>query len=117
VPHLSAALDRLELTDSTDLMANHSPIELEAAIQDLGGELTPAQSQKVSRARAAGRLNSQRIDALLKQAVGRADLESSTVPGARALLAEPRPARAARKVGRNDPCPCGSGKKYKKCCL
>ena len=23
----------------------------------------------------------------------------------------------ARKVGRNDPCPCGSGRKYKKCCL
>ena len=23
---------------------------------------------------------------------------------------------AANKVGRNDPCPCGSGKKYKKCC-
>ncbi len=22
-----------------------------------------------------------------------------------------------RKVGRNEPCPCGSGKKYKKCCL
>ena len=22
----------------------------------------------------------------------------------------------SRKVGRNDPCPCGSGKKYKKCC-
>ncbi|MBA1334938.1 MAG: hypothetical protein HPY66_0559 [Firmicutes bacterium] len=20
------------------------------------------------------------------------------------------------KIGRNDPCPCGSGKKYKKCC-
>ncbi|HVZ18080.1 MAG TPA: SEC-C metal-binding domain-containing protein, partial [Terriglobales bacterium] len=24
--------------------------------------------------------------------------------------------RASAKVGRNDPCPCGSGKKYKKCC-
>jgi preprotein translocase subunit SecA len=24
--------------------------------------------------------------------------------------------RAGSKVGRNDPCPCGSGKKYKKCC-
>jgi preprotein translocase subunit SecA len=24
--------------------------------------------------------------------------------------------RADKKVGRNDPCPCGSGKKYKKCC-
>ena len=28
---------------------------------------------------------------------------------------KPQPARA-QKVGRNDPCPCGSGKKYKKCC-
>ena len=29
---------------------------------------------------------------------------------------EPLPPRALRKVGRNAPCPCGSGKKYKKCC-
>lgn len=28
----------------------------------------------------------------------------------------PLPPRALRKVGRNDPCPCGSGKKYKNCC-
>ena len=28
----------------------------------------------------------------------------------------PEPARAAQKPGRNDPCPCGSGKKHKKCC-
>ncbi len=27
----------------------------------------------------------------------------------------PRPVRAGAKIGRNDPCPCGSGKKYKKC--
>ncbi len=26
------------------------------------------------------------------------------------------PVTVAKKVGRNDPCPCGSGKKYKKCC-
>lgn len=26
------------------------------------------------------------------------------------------PVRVGEKVGRNDPCPCGSGKKYKKCC-
>lgn len=24
--------------------------------------------------------------------------------------------RSAPKTGRNDPCPCGSGKKFKKCC-
>jgi preprotein translocase subunit SecA len=30
--------------------------------------------------------------------------------------APPKPVRNDGKVGRNDPCPCGSGKKYKKCC-
>jgi hypothetical protein len=46
---------------------------------------------------------------------------------ASAVAAPPRPARTGGvdtvrqvkreepKVGRNDPCPCGSGKKYKKC--
>jgi uncharacterized protein len=28
----------------------------------------------------------------------------------------PRMPLRAKKVGRNDPCPCGSGKKWKKCC-
>ena len=27
-----------------------------------------------------------------------------------------KPVRVENKPGRNDPCPCGSGKKYKKCC-
>src|SRR5487761_2219922 len=27
------------------------------------------------------------------------------------------PFHANEKIGRNDPCPCGSGKKYKRCCL
>jgi len=26
------------------------------------------------------------------------------------------PTKASPKVGRNEPCPCGSGKKFKKCC-
>jgi len=47
--------------------------------------------------------------------------EAETTPGSgQAPGAEPK-ARAPQrrtegKVGRNDPCPCGSGKKYKKCC-
>ena len=32
------------------------------------------------------------------------------------LLNPARPTIAAKKVGRNEPCPCGSGKKFKKCC-
>jgi SWIM/SEC-C metal-binding protein len=32
------------------------------------------------------------------------------------LLNPPKTRIAEKKVGRNAPCPCGSGKKYKKCC-
>ena len=34
----------------------------------------------------------------------------------RAVREGPAPVKAAPKVGRNDPCPCGSGKKFKHCC-
>jgi preprotein translocase subunit SecA len=30
---------------------------------------------------------------------------------------KPQPYRSEPKTGRNEPCPCGSGKKYKRCCL
>jgi hypothetical protein len=32
-------------------------------------------------------------------------------------VSETAPVRTTPKTGRNDPCPCGSGKKYKKCCM
>ncbi len=35
--------------------------------------------------------------------------------GASAEAAKPQPLHSSPKVGRNDPCPCGSGKKYKQC--
>jgi SEC-C motif-containing protein len=31
-------------------------------------------------------------------------------------VVKPEPVRREQTIGRNDPCPCGSGKKYKKCC-
>jgi SWIM/SEC-C metal-binding protein len=34
----------------------------------------------------------------------------------RALDGHPSAHREAPRTGRNDPCPCGSGKKFKKCC-
>jgi uncharacterized protein YecA (UPF0149 family) len=34
-----------------------------------------------------------------------------------AVSGKPKPIkRPGSRIGRNDPCPCGSGKKYKKCC-
>ncbi|WMI72031.1 preprotein translocase subunit SecA [Aminobacterium sp. MB27-C1] len=41
---------------------------------------------------------------------------SEEVPGAQVGAEKPQPIRKGPKVGRNDPCPCGSGKKYKHCC-
>ena len=37
-------------------------------------------------------------------------------PGALATAQKTQPIVNVGKVGRNDPCPCGSGKKYKQCC-
>ncbi|HXP59736.1 MAG TPA: SEC-C metal-binding domain-containing protein, partial [Dongiaceae bacterium] len=42
--------------------------------------------------------------------------DSDMVTEAAAAMEKARPVHAGPKVGRNDPCPCGSGKKYKHCC-
>ncbi len=41
---------------------------------------------------------------------------SDMVSEANEAVSKAKPIRAGPKVGRNDPCPCGSGKKYKQCC-
>ncbi|MGB7151198.1 MAG: SEC-C metal-binding domain-containing protein, partial [Terriglobales bacterium] len=43
------------------------------------------------------------------------ELEQARMAGAGDLQVQ-QVVRSGEKVGRNDPCPCGSGKKYKKCC-
>ncbi|MCP5468156.1 MAG: SEC-C domain-containing protein [Deltaproteobacteria bacterium] len=48
--------------------------------------------------------------ALFRQHEGRWYYVDSTFPKAKTYR------REEKKVGRNDPCTCGSGKKYKKCC-
>src|SRR6266851_953442 len=57
-----------------------------------------------------------RADAVAASAAARAseqqDLQYQTGP---AQAEAPKPVKVGAKVGRNDPCPCGSGKKYKKC--
>ncbi len=49
-------------------------------------------------------------------AAGRAQVGDSEWHEDSVDVPAPVPVRATRKPGRNDPCPCGSGKKYKKCC-
>ena len=52
----------------------------------------------------------------------RSMLDYKITEGGRALMNDMRPrktvpVRTEPKIGRNEPCPCGSGKKYKKCCI
>jgi preprotein translocase subunit SecA len=56
------------------------------------------------------------IDALEKefQRKKQRDLDAASRAGA-GEASQPTQRRTGEKVGRNDPCPCGSGKKYKKC--
>src|SRR5712672_1033922 len=79
---------------------------------------TPPQSAAAAAASAAARASEpQHLPAVAREIERRQqrqqkDLQYQTGP---AQAEPPKPVRAAAKVGRNDPCPCGSGKKYKKC--
>ena len=46
----------------------------------------------------------------------RRELEQARMAGSGEYQPVQQVVRGADKIGRNDPCPCGSGKKYKKCC-
>ena len=53
-----------------------------------------------------------------KQEVKREKVAQETGTGAATNTpVKKQPVRKEKKVGPNDPCPCGSGKKYKKCCM
>ena len=61
------------------------------------------------------------MDGERKRFLGKLDREKSRksqLPGEdEAPLPDPvEPIHASAEPGRNDPCPCGSGKKFKKCC-
>jgi hypothetical protein len=82
------------------VFGNQALIEIEAAIEELGGALTPAEKDKLERAMKARGSSSSQPDL---------DMETGSIDG--------MPVHAAEKVGRNEPCWCGSGRKYKKCHL
>ena len=50
-----------------------------------------------------------------KLTASRTDLSNSNPRDNNGVKPKPQPIRTEKKVGRNEPCPCGSGKKYKQC--
>lgn len=100
LPALSDRLDALEVPAEEEhaLVPDQAIIEVASAIEDLGGTLTPEQRRKLDRVRS-------------RRNVFRRLLECAQAP------APPLPVVAAPRTGRNAPCWCGSGRKYKKCHL
>ncbi len=103
LPSLVAKFDELTPSSETDNpLANQAFIELKAAIEDLGGYLNAAQQRKLEQADQPRRSFAENLKSLFPQN----DMPDTS-----------KPVRKKPKPGRNDPCWCGSGKKYKKCHL
>ena len=54
------------------------------------------------------------MDALYAPYGGREKVGELLMQKLQETFSAPHPAK--KKIGRNDPCPCGSGRKYKQCC-
>jgi len=81
-----------------------TPRELAATLEGIEGRGAPASIRAIALAAFGLRLQAERMHARIAAEIeGWAD-------------APPPAALAPRRPGRNQPCPCGSGKKYKRCC-
>ncbi|ATW25931.1 preprotein translocase subunit SecA [Candidatus Formimonas warabiya] len=63
-----------------------------------------------------GEIQSDVVRYLMRVNVVEAPKERTNISENRAEDQVKKPVRKEKQIGRNDPCPCGSGKKYKKCC-
>lgn len=53
---------------------------------------------------------------ILRKQLGWEEADKTIVRLPSAFAATPKQ-KKTNKIGRNDPCPCGSGRKFKKCCM
>ena len=56
------------------------------------------------------------LKAEIRQNTDRTDIRTNKKVSSNGEKAKPTPIKVVKKVGRNEECPCGSGKKYKQCC-
>ena len=75
----------------------------------------PVQDNTTPEVRATSAPTRPREDDLSRVRTGRTEVGSDNGQGPDREQAKPQPVRTEEKIGRNDPCPCGSGKKYKHC--
>ena len=112
-------LERLVMLRTLDTLWIDHLTEMEHMRQGIGlqaiGHLDPLVAYKrEGHALFESLLTSIRYD--VAHAIYRADFVKKESPPAQAVPQRKEAAPAAKRVGRNEPCPCGSGKKYKHCC-
>jgi preprotein translocase subunit SecA len=89
-------------------MATARPMGEEAAAAEAGGDGNGRRPRNVTTS----------VDEIEEafQRRKRRELEQARMAGSGDMQPVQQVVRGTAKIGRNDPCPCGSGKKYKKCC-
>jgi preprotein translocase subunit SecA len=101
--------------ESFDLFKNMiDKVNKEVIAMLMKGQIPISQPEQVKQAQVRQKLD------MSKYQTSKTDMPSyspgsSTVPGGPPPPKAVQPIRVEKKVGRNDPCPCGSGKKYKQC--
>ncbi|MBI4967919.1 MAG: SEC-C domain-containing protein [Rhodospirillales bacterium] len=87
------------------------PLGLDLRATDGGGETDQTgMVEYVARFKVAGREHHHHERSFFRREAGRwVYVDGEMNP-------KPPPRQTGPKIGRNDPCPCGSGRKYKKCC-
>lgn len=107
--HLDA-MDHLRTGIGLQAIGQKNPlIEYKYAAYDMFTEMVAGIRREVVRFVMRARLNTEPQETVAVKNVQ----ENRTADGAEKAK---QPVRKDPSVGRNDPCPCGSGKKYKKCC-
>lgn len=122
-----AMVDAMNRKTAAILMRGQIPVR-EEPTEEQRQAMAKRQAEVQAAAEAAAAAARQRIDVqraapeqrqdMSKYRTEKNEIGGSNEPGERAeQRPQPRqePMRAEKRVGRNDPCPCGSGKKYKNC--
>lgn len=91
-------------------MVEHQAAVARKAAQAMAEERRKQQQQRI----AVQHAMPERHEDMSRYRTEKNDLNGNNLQG-NAPRPKPTPIRAEKRVGRNDPCPCGSGKKYKNC--
>jgi preprotein translocase subunit SecA len=101
--------------ESFDLFKNMiDKVNREVIAMLMKGQIPISEPEQVKQAQARKKLDMSRYQTS-KTDVPSYSPGASTVPGGTPPPRQVQTIRVEKKVGRNDPCPCGSGKKYKQC--